>query len=205
MSVKKALIVVDMQNDFVSGTLGTKEAQAIIPAIVKKIQDAHANGYPIMFTQDTHFDNYLETQEGQILPVKHCIQGTWGHQIVPELYALRHSSDVAVEKFVFGVDQNVMQEVVHDIGAANAEEYELCGVCTDICVISNAVIFRTLYPESKITVDAKAVAGVTPEKNKAALEVLKSLQVNVINEYPIYDTKQLVTAVKKAVAESGKE
>lgn len=178
----KVLFIIDMQNDFVTGPLGTKEAQAIVPAIVQKIQDAHANHHQIFFTQDTHLNDYLETQEGKLLPVEHCIMATRGWEVIPELVAVMHSDDWGINKPIFGVPPEVLNDVLNENECDEADEYELCGVCTDICVISNAVILRTLYPESKITVDAKAVAGSTPERNKAALEVLKSLQVNVINE-----------------------
>lgn len=178
-TMKKVLVVVDMQVDFVTGSLGTPEARAIVPAITKKIQDAHAAGIPILFTQDTHYDDYLNTQEGKILPVPHCIEGTVGHEVVPELVE-GLSQFYFIEKECFGCEPAVLEDVLMDFGGQGADEYELCGVCTDICIISNAVLLRTLYPESKITVDSKTVAGVTPEKNAAALEVLKSLQVNVI-------------------------
>lgn len=180
--MEKVLVVVDMQNDFVGGVLGTQEARDIVPVVAQKIRDAQAAGIPVVFTKDTHGENYLDTQEGKLLPIPHCIKGTPGHDIVPELMdALADDVDYFyVEKNVFGCEPSLLEDVLMDSDMDFADEYELCGVCTGICVISNAVILRTMYPESKITVDSKAVACLSPEKNAAALETLRSLQVNVI-------------------------
>lgn len=186
MKTKKVLVVVDMQNDFVHGVLGTPEAQSIIPAIQQKIRAAHDAGDLVIFTRDTHSKGYMGTREGKYLPVPHCIWGTDGWEIVSDLRGLviqetPYLNDVILDKCTFGVSGEIYLDVIEEYGFSSAE-FELCGVCTDICVISNAVILHTLYPEADITVDAKAVAGVTPEKNAAALEVMKSLQINVINE-----------------------
>lgn len=168
----KTLIVVDMQNDFVTGPLGTKEAQAIVPNVKKKIEEYVLNGDQIIFTRDTHFDNYLETNEGKHLPVPHCIFGTDGWKVIdglePEKYPIRY-----INKEAFGWNRWFEK---------NFEEIELIGVCTDICVISNALILKANFPEVPITVDAKCCAGVTPESHKAALEVMKMCQINVIEE-----------------------
>ena len=174
--MRKILIVVDMQNDFVSGSLGSPEAQAIVPNVVEKIKQYH-DDY-IFFTKDTHYENYLETLEGQKLPVEHCIEYTWGEQIIDDLREEFGYSDGIIRKHTFGYAdwKTYLGEW------AQGAEIELCGLCTDICVISNALALRMFYPDSKITVDASCCAGVTPEKHAAALEVMKSCQIDVINE-----------------------
>lgn len=169
--MSKVLIIVDMQNDFVTGSLGSKEAQAIVPNVKKKIIEYADRGDRVIFTRDTHEENYLDTPEGKKLPVKHCINGTAGWQIVP---GLEIENCEYVNKPTFGWLQ------WDRFGAQ--DEIELIGVCTDICVISNALILKAKYPEAIISVDASCCAGVTPEKHKAALEVMKSCQVDVNGE-----------------------
>lgn len=166
----KTLIVIDMQNDFVTGSLGTKEAQAIVPNVKKKIQEYVNRGDQIIFTRDTHYSNYLETQEGKMLPVEHCIYDTEGWEIVDELEVM---NCIYVNKTSFGWDGWLK---------LNYEEIELIGVCTDICVISNALILKAQFPEVKITVDASCCAGVTPGLHEAALKVMKSCQINMIGD-----------------------
>lgn len=168
--MKKTLIVVDMQNDFVSGTLGTKEAQVIIPNIKKKIQEYFNNGDEIIFTRDTHEEDYLKTNEGKHLPIKHCIFGTHGWQVVD---GLEVPNCAYISKPNFGW--------VH-WNRRNFEEIEIVGLCTDICVVSNALILKAMFPEINIAVDATCCAGTTPENHKAALQVMKSCQINVIGE-----------------------
>lgn len=178
--MRKILIVVDMQNDFVSGSLGSPEAQAIVPNVVEKVK--HWNG-DVYFTRDTHFDNYMNSLEGKKLPVPHCIKDTNGWSIIKELndYACNRTELVTckkiIDKYTFGYN-----EWVTHFAACEEKEFELCGLCTDICVISNALALRMFYPNAKITVDASCCAGVTPEKHAAALEVMKSCQIDVINE-----------------------
>ena len=166
----KTLIVIDMRNDFVTGSLGPKEAQAIVPNVKKKIQEYVNRGDQIIFTRDTHYSNYLETQEGKMLPVEHCIYDTEGWEIVDELEVM---NCIYVNKTSFGWDGWLK---------LNYEEIELIGVCTDICVISNALILKAQFPEVKITVDASCCAGVTPGLHEAALKVMKSCQINVIGD-----------------------
>lgn len=168
--MKKVLIVVDMQNDFVSGSLGTPEARGIVENIKQRISEYHQKGDRIIFTKDTHYDNYLETQEGKYLPVKHCIYGTDGWAIVADLDA---DGCTQVHKPTFGYEHWKNE----DIGMS--DEIELVGVCTDICVITNALLLKTCYPEIKITVDATCCAGTTPEKHRVALEVMRSCQINI--------------------------
>ena len=174
--MKKFLIVVDMQKDFVDGALGTKEACAIVPAAVKKIR---AFDGEIFATYDTHFGNYMETAEGKKLPVPHCIKGTEGWQLDKDIAAaLAKKKFTPVEKLTFGsVD---LPELVRK--AAGGEEFtiELIGLCTDICVISNALILKANFPEAAVAVDEKCCAGVTPEKHDAAVETMRSCQIDIL-------------------------
>ena len=178
---KKVLIVVDMQNDFIDGALGTKEAQAIVPNVRKKIEEYATRGDEIIFTRDTHFENYLETNEGKHLPVEHCIKGTDGWEIHVDL-------DIAIcehiDKLTFGYNIwniNKTDGICYGHNECFAD-VEIVGLCTDICVVSNALILKAQFPEINITVDASCCAGVTPETHKAALTTMKMCQINVINE-----------------------
>ena len=168
--MSKTLIVVDVQNDFVDGSLGTKEAQAIIPNVKKKIKEYRDREDQIIFTRDTHPTNYLETYEGKHLPVVHCVKDSIGWQISDKL-DFDTENDILIDKPTFGY----LNWKDFDF-----EEVEICGLCTDICVISNALIIRATYPEIDITVDASCCAGVTPESHKAALETMKMCQIEVI-------------------------
>ena len=174
--MKKLLIVVDMQNDFVAGALGSPQAQKIVPYLSEKIEKYKREGHKIVFTRDTHFENYMTTQEGKNLPVPHCIKGTDGHMITSELDT---SGCGIFDKLSFGsID---FAKYVAEIAKA-CDEIELCGVCTDICVVSNALILKAQLPEMKIVVDAAACAGVSDESHKAALLTMKMCQINIINE-----------------------
>ena len=173
--MKKLLIVVDMQTDFVTGALGTKEAQAIVPMVAEKIQKAKEEGTDVIFTLDTHEENYLDTQEGKQLPVPHCIKNTEGWILVPELRPLAGGC-MSVEKPTFGSTR-----LAHIVGRAGYDEIELIGLCTDICVISNAMILKASVPETPISVDASCCAGVTPESHANALAAMKMCQI-AINE-----------------------
>ena len=170
----KVLVVVDMQNDFVTGALANPMAEAIIPNIAKKIKQYLKNGDRVIFTRDTHNANYLETPEGKALPVPHCIYGTKGWVVVDEL---NHPECKHINKPTFGY--KYWEYDLYD-GNEEISEVELVGTCTDICVISNAIIFKAQFPELKITVDSSCCAGLTPEKHEAALEVMRSCQINVI-------------------------
>ena len=176
----RILIVVDAQNDVISGVLGTPEAEAAIPYIAEKVNDADENTL-IVYTRDTHYANYLDTPEGKKLPIEHCIEGTNGWQIDSRVY--KDDSCIVLNKHTFGISN--LFNVINDIYtiADKIEEIELCGFCTDICVISNALNLQSYFHTSgvPITVDAKACAGVTPEKHNAALDVMESCQINVIN------------------------
>lgn len=174
--MRKVLIVVDMQNDFVHGVLGSAEAKAIIPNVVEKIRSVGAED-KVILTRDTHYTDYMNSLEGKYLPIEHCIKGTEGWQIIPELLDLEANG--VVNKYTFGCRD---WPDIFELEDIDELEFELCGVCTDICVVSNALALRMFYPDAKITVDASCCAGVTPEKHKAALEVMKSCQIEVINE-----------------------
>lgn len=175
----KALIVIDMQNDFIDGSLGTPEAVAIVP-IVKKLID-EGNYHRLIFTRDTHENNYLLTQEGQNLPVKHCIKNTHGWKIHDDLDT--SMADAIVDKPSFGwTGWNCLRNKWSDLKPIldGMDEIILVGLCTDICVISNALIIKALYPETKISIIENATAGATPERKAAALETAKSCQINII-------------------------
>lgn len=168
----KLLIVVDMQNDFIDGALGTKEAIAIVPYVKEKIKNFDGKVY---FTRDTHFEDYMNTQEGKNLPVSHCIKNTEGWEIRPELDALRKTD--AIDKVTFG-----SKDLVDIIGQEqDVESITFVGLCTDICVISNVMLVKAFYPEIPLIVDAKGCAGVTPESHCNALEAMKMCQVSIEN------------------------
>ena len=173
--MKRILIVVDMQRDFVDGALGSKEAAAIVPAVVKKINEFDGE---IFVTYDTHYENYLETAEGKKLPVPHCIKNTDGWQLNADVEnALKGRRYTPVEKSTFGsVDlPGLMKEAVGN----EPFTVELIGLCTDICVVSNALLIKANFPEMPVAVDAACCAGVTPEKHEAALETMRSCQIDV--------------------------
>lgn len=168
--MKKTLIVVDMQKDFIDGALGTKEAVAIVENVKKKIAEYQAAGNEIIFTRDTHQADYLNTNEGKHLPVEHCIEGTDGWKIAE---GLEVPGAIYINKPTFGYLNWADYKL---------EEVELVGLCTDICVVSNALIIKANFPEIKVTVDASCCAGVTPESHNAALTTMKMCQVEVIGE-----------------------
>lgn len=175
--MKKTLIVVDMQNDFLTDALGSAEAVAILPNVKKKIDEYIAGGHEVIFTRDTHGEDYLKTNEGKHLPVPHCIRGTYGWQISD---ALPVGGALVIDKATFGWTEWWTLQGLY--GFNTGDEIEIIGVCTDICVVSNAMILKAHFPEVNITVDASCCAGVTPESHAAALETMKSCQINVIGE-----------------------
>lgn len=168
----KILIVVDMQKDFIDGALGTPEAVAIVPAVKALIEGFEGSVY---FTRDTHFENYMQTEEGKHLPVPHCIKDTEGWQIHPALDALRKTAPI--DKVTFGSKELI------SLLAEQKEEVEsitLCGLCTDICVISNALLIKAYYPEIPLYVVSSACAGVTPESHQNALAAMSMCQIGII-------------------------
>ncbi len=170
--MKKVLIVIDMQNDFIDGSLGTREAVSIVPNVKKLVSEYRECGDEIIFTRDTHGENYLDTPEGKKLPVKHCIKNTHGWQISDELI---YDGMKTVDKLSFGFTEWKKRLLLHD-----GDEIALVGLCTDICVVSNALILKALYPNVNISVISSACAGVTPETHNAALETMKMCQIDVI-------------------------
>lgn len=171
--MKDYLIVVDMQKDFVDGALGTKEAVAIVPDVVKRVKKAVEDGEEVIFTRDTHEEDYLSTQEGRNLPVRHCIRGSEGWEIIPELrpYAKR-----IFDKPTFGS---------RDLGRYLREHKDIrkitvIGLCTDICVISNALLIKAFLPETPIVVEENCCAGVTPQSHKTALAAMTSCQIRIL-------------------------
>ena len=174
--MQEILIVVDMQNDFIDGSLGTAEAVRIVPRVAEKIRSFPGT---VLFTRDTHGPDYLSSQEGQHLPVVHCVKGTEGWQIRPELQALCQS--VPIDKPTFG--SVVLGEKLLELDREEKiASVTLVGLCTDICVISNALLVKAFLPEVPITVDAACCAGVTPRSHLNALEAMKMCQITVVNE-----------------------
>lgn len=171
---QRVLVVVDMQNDFITGSLGTKEAQAIVEKVCRKIQGFDGE---VLFTLDTHGPDYLETQEGRLLPVAHCIKGTPGWELEPRVRALCKTTPI--EKPTFGSTglADVLQ--VKHIYGGGLDEVVFVGLCTDICVVSNALLVKARLPEVPLTVDASCCAGVTPEAHQHALAVLRSCLITV--------------------------
>ncbi len=171
-NITNVLVVVDMQKDFIDGALGTKEAEMIVDNVAEKIKRFDGE---VVFTRDTHYDNYLETQEGRNLPVKHCIKGTDGWQLDSKLAALRIDNAKIFDKPTFGSVE--LAEYLKSLDSL--ESVTLVGLCTDICVISNAMLIKAYLPEVRICVDASCCAGVTPESHKNALEAMKMCQIEI--------------------------
>ncbi|MBR5959498.1 MAG: cysteine hydrolase [Clostridia bacterium] len=178
MTDRKILVAVDLQNDFIDGALGTKEAEAIVPAAAARIREWREAGADIFATLDTHEANYAETQEGKRLPVPHCIRGTEGWQLNPVIREALGDCTL-VEKPSFGSIR--LPELIREkIGDGKGATIELIGLCTDICVVSNALLLKAAFPEATIQVSSACCAGVTPEKHKAALETMASCQIEIL-------------------------
>ncbi len=203
--MKKVLIVVDMQNDFITGVLGNKECREVVPCVVKKTEASLKAGDTVVFTRDTHDDAYMDSEEGKNLPVKHCIEGSEGWEIIPELKALLDGSEQVeagaflpwsgkalkeggvciADKPIFGSTK--LGELLKSLAAEEEPslqtgrdlQIELIGVCTDICVISNALLMKAYLPNAHIKVDAACCAGVTPESHRTALEAMKACHIEV--------------------------
>ena len=172
--MQNILLVIDMQNDFIDGALGTPEAVAIVPKVREKIRSFDGT---VLFTRDTHGENYMETQEGKNLPVPHCIRGTEGWQIRPELEELRVTEPI--DKGTFGSDE--LGKILRDLNDENPiGSITVIGLCTDICVISNALLAKAFLPEVPIEVDASCCAGVTPESHENALKAMASCQIRIV-------------------------
>lgn len=171
--MKKLLIVVDMQNDFITGALGSKDAEEIVDNVRKKVKSANN----VIFTRDTHFDDYLQTQEGKNLPVEHCIKGTNGWQICDELLEFVKEGENVFDKVTFGCIEigNIIKNIDDSF-----DVIELCGLCTDICVISNAMIIKAALPETKVVVDSSCCAGVTKQSHQTALDAMRAVQIEIV-------------------------
>ena len=173
--MRKCLIVVDYQNDFVTGSLGFAKAEQLDDRIANKIAKCRNEGWEIVFTFDTHEENYLQTNEGRNLPVEHCIKGTDGHKLYGITAEMQKQSDKCFYKPSFG-----SAELFEYLKAEKFDKVELCGVVTNICVISNAVLAKTALPESEISVDSACVASNDDSLNKSALDVMQIMQINVL-------------------------
>jgi nicotinamidase/pyrazinamidase len=169
--MKKLLIVIDMQNDFITGPLGSPEAQAIVPYVAEKIREAVAHSDEVVFTQDTHHPTYLDSQEGKHLPVIHCVEGTPGWEIHPSLQPFVNKVFV---KPGFG-----STELLEYVKSGGYDRVELIGLCTDICVVTNALMLKGALPELPIRVDSAGCAGVTPKSHQAAIDTMKMCQIEV--------------------------
>lgn len=176
----EVLIVVDMQNDFVSGALGTQEAVDIVPYVVGRVVDGVNRGEHILFTRDTHEENYPETQEGRNLPASHCVRGTEGWEIIPQLTEYTMGRTI-VDKPTFG-SAELGARLTELNETETIKRITLIGLCTDICVISNAMLVKAFLPEVPVAVDAQCCAGVTPESHANALSAMKVCQITVENE-----------------------
>ncbi len=173
--MKQILVAVDLQKDFVDGALGTPEAVSIIPKAAEKIRGFDG---PIFVTYDTHFENYLETAEGKQLPVSHCIKGTDGWKLNASVAAALEGKDYTpVEKHTFG--STALPRLINEAAGGDTISIELIGLCTDICVVSNALILKAHFPEAVIAVDAACCAGVTPAAHEAALKTMQSCQIQI--------------------------
>lgn len=174
--MQDVLIVVDMQNDFISGALGTPEAVAIVPAVIEKLRGFKGQ---VIFTRDTHYEDYMDTQEGHNLPVPHCIRGSEGWQICQELHPFAENA-VVLDKVTFGsMELGPMLQDMHEEDAISSITF--VGLCTDICVISNVMIAKAFLPEVPIIVDAACCAGVTPASHNTALASMRTCQVQIEN------------------------
>ncbi len=173
----KILVVVDMQKDFIDGALGTAEAEAIVPKVREKIAEYRDGGHCVVFTRDTHGADYLKTQEGRMLPVPHCIEGTDGWEIDPRLET---ADSLVIDKPAFGSIE-LAEKLTEMDKASGLESIELVGLCTDICVISNAILVKAALPEVPVMVDPQCCAGVTPESHDRAIEAMKVCQIDIIN------------------------
>ncbi len=171
--VRKIVLVIDMQNDFISGALGTKEAAAITPRVAERIQKEKEAGALLIFTRDTHYENYMDTLEGKLLPVPHCIKGSEGWALDSAIAPLAEG-EIIIDKPTFGA--TVLPELVKPY-ADKDTEFLFMGLCTDICVASNALLLRAYFPGNKICIAPDCCAGVTPESHDAALLTMKMCQI----------------------------
>ena len=174
--MKKFLVLVDMQKDFVDGSLGTKEAVAIVPKVIEKLRSFDGE---LFVTYDTHFEDYLETAEGKKLPVPHCIYGTPGWELADGVReTVEELPHIKVQKYTFG--STTLPHLMNEVAVGEDFSIELIGLCTDICVVSNALLLKAHFPEAPISVDAACCAGVTPALHEAALQTMRSCQIDIV-------------------------
>lgn len=172
----KTLVVVDMQNDFIYGSLGSPFTQSVVSAVAAKVEAAAKKSERIIFTRDTHFEDYLKTPEGVKLPVEHCIQNTFGWSIIPELQNIvQNYPCIYINKPIFG-----SVDLMDYFSDSEEQEIEFCGVCTDICVVSNVLMAKSFYPNAKISVDPNACAGTSINNHLSAIDVMRSCQIDII-------------------------
>lgn len=171
--MKNCLIIVDMQNDFITGSLGTDEAKAIVPFVKARIEKAISDGDDLIFTEDTHTKDYLNTKEGQKLPIEHCIEWTDGHHICPELEPYTKNAKKIINKNTFGYKDLPLYVAPYD-------NITLIGLCTDVCVISNAMLLKAFYPEKNYYIEEKCCAGTSPENHDIAIKAMKLCQFDII-------------------------
>ena len=179
--MNKIYVIVDMQNDFIYGRLGTEQSPIAFRNLAKRFETIPINSY-VFFTQDTHFDDYLNTYEGVNLPIAHCVHATWGWQI-PEilLYNLAHCNPDNIKfrtKSAFGSEE--LLDDIEKLQLRQIDEIEICGLCTDMCVITNALLIKTRFPDVLVSVNAKCCAGSTPELHQSALDVMKACHIKII-------------------------
>lgn len=195
--MKKILIVVDMQNDFITGSLGSLLTQNVVPNVTERVRKAMIDNEAIIFTQDTHNADYLSTPEGAKLPVEHCIAGTKGWKIIPELIDVQgefeYTDYAIIKKPIFGSVK--LMEFLNenwDFNGLDIPEIEFIGVCTDICVVSNALMAKSYFPNAKISVDASCCAGTTINNHLSAIDVMRSCQIDIIEPEEKILEKELV-------------
>jgi len=174
---KKCLLVVDMQNDFIDGALGFSKAEEIVPVVREKILAHQKEGHDVIYTLDTHDEDYLETEEGKNLPVEHCVKGTKGHELHPDILAVRKADERVFEKTTFP-----SLALGNHLEHQDYEEIELCGLVSNICVLANAVIAKAALPDAKISIDSKATASFDDDIHEKALAVMAGLHVQIRNK-----------------------
>lgn len=172
--MKDCLLVIDVQNDFVTGSLGTKEAEAIVPAVLEKVRTFKGD---IIFTKDSHHEDYLNTQEGKFLPVVHCLVGTDGWDLIPQLEEFRKENNCETYDKTIFANAQLVQDLADRYRDGELDSVTIIGLCTDICVVSHALMIKSTIPELPIYVDSACCAGVTPQKHQAALETMASCQI----------------------------
>lgn len=172
-NMKNCLVVIDMQNDFISGSLGSENAKAIVSLVKIRIEKAIADGEDLIFTKDTHFKDYLNTKEGKNLPIEHCLDGTWGHEICDELLPYTKKALTMVDKNTFGYKDLPLY-------TSKYENITLIGLCTDVCIISNAMLLKAFYPEKEIIIEKSLCAGTSVEKHEIALKAMEACQFTII-------------------------